>query len=578
MLGALRLKSRRWLAILVASLVVATALVGSQLPQTAEPAHAALSGANFDPGYIISDYSFFDKTAMSQADIQNFLNKECPTNNCVNSLHFASATETSNAECPGGYTAVASETAASILYKIEQLCGISAKVLLVTMQKEQGLVTAKDPSTAALRAAMGYACPDTAPCSSSAAGFFLQVYDAAWQFQEYRINAPNSSRLPVGSTSAIQYSPNTKCGTRSVKIGDEATRGLYIYTPYTPDAAALANLSGVGDSCSSYGNRNFWVYYNDWFGSPTTTVPPSVTSVLRYGGSDRFGTAVAVSQAAFPTSGVPVVYIANGLDYPDALSAGPAAAKQGGPILLVEPTVIPAVTLTEIKRLAPQKIVVVGGTGSVDGAVYTQLSGLAPSIVRIGGIDREDTSRDIATYAFGTSAPKVFIATGLNFPDALSAGAAAGSQGAPVLLVDGSASSPDAATAAELAALGTTQLVLVGGTGSITASLATGLAALPGITSVTRDGGADRYQTSYLLNEAQFATTSKIYLAVGTNYPDALAGAAIAGAQHAALYIVPPTCIPSHVLEDFLSYAPTTMTMLGGTGSLSASVGEFVGC
>jgi hypothetical protein len=52
-----------------------------------------------------------------------------------------------------------------------------------------------------------------------------------------------------------------------VNIQTQATAGLYNYTPYQPNSAALANLSGTGDSCSAYGNRNFWRYFNDWFGS-----------------------------------------------------------------------------------------------------------------------------------------------------------------------------------------------------------------------------------------------------------------------------------------------------------------------
>jgi hypothetical protein len=48
---------------------------------------------------------------------------------------------------------------------------------------------------------------------------------------------------------------------------------LYDYTPYTPNAAALNNLYGTGDACSSYGNRNFWRYYSDWFGNPAAPPP-----------------------------------------------------------------------------------------------------------------------------------------------------------------------------------------------------------------------------------------------------------------------------------------------------------------
>lgn len=245
-----------------------TVAVASAASIVHSTATSALSGSAFERGDIISDYLFFQKDAMTQAQIQTFLNAECPTNNCINVIQSASTTETSNAECPGGYTGLASESTAAILYKVEQLCGISAKALLVTLQKEQGLVTAQNPSSGALRAAMGYACPDTAPCSSSSLGFFRQIYDAAWQFQEYKLNAASSTRYPVGQVSAVRVSPTASCGSLSVLIADEATRGLYIYTPYTPNAAALANLGGIGNGCSSYGNRNFWVYWNNWFGNP----------------------------------------------------------------------------------------------------------------------------------------------------------------------------------------------------------------------------------------------------------------------------------------------------------------------
>lgn len=67
------------------------------------------------------------------------------------------------------------------------------------------------------------------------------------------------------------YHPDSdRCGGASVTIASAATAALYYYTPYQPNAAALANLYGTGDSCSSYGNRNFWRMYSDWFGDPAS--------------------------------------------------------------------------------------------------------------------------------------------------------------------------------------------------------------------------------------------------------------------------------------------------------------------
>jgi hypothetical protein len=149
------------------------------------------------------------------------------------------------------------------LYRVQVACGISAKVILATLQKEQGLVTSRAPSDWALRAAMGMACPDTAPCDSAYAGLATQVYKGTAQLKTYK--AGRFAKQP--GYQYIQYSPNSACGGTNITVRNYATAALYSYTPYQPNAAALANLSGTGDGCSSYGNRNFWKYFNDWFGS-----------------------------------------------------------------------------------------------------------------------------------------------------------------------------------------------------------------------------------------------------------------------------------------------------------------------
>jgi hypothetical protein len=164
------------------------------------------------------------------------------------------------------YAGADDESAAQIIYKVQQACGISAKVILVTLQKEQGLITNSNPTADKLKIAMGYACPDTAPCAAKYFGFYNQIYSAASQFKRYTDPASNFwASKPVGVRQPILYHPNSKCGTKRVTIENAATHALYIYTPYTPNAAALANLSGTGDSCSSYGNSNFWEYYQYWF-------------------------------------------------------------------------------------------------------------------------------------------------------------------------------------------------------------------------------------------------------------------------------------------------------------------------
>ncbi len=97
--------------------------------------------------------------------------------------------------------------------------------------------------------------------------------------------------------------------------------------------------------------------------------------VTRLGGADRYATAAAVSAATY-SPGVSVVYLASGTGFADALAGAPAAGMQAGPVLLVTPTSIPAVVATELTRLHPARIVILGGTGAVSAAVQTAIDGM----------------------------------------------------------------------------------------------------------------------------------------------------------------------------------------------------------
>jgi hypothetical protein len=256
-------------------LLVVIALIAAVLAPMATQgtrAEAAPSGADFDAGYIISDANFYNGSAMSEAEIQRFLETtvgSCQNSNCLAVYRADTPTRTWSFGTCSTYVGGAAESAARIIFKVQQACNLSAKVILVTLQKEQGLLTNRAPSDGIMRKAMGYGCPDTAACDSTYYGFFNQVFAAGRQLTWYGDPAGSFTSIKVGQTNAIQYHPNAGCGTKSVLVRNRATAALYYYTPYTPNAAALANLRGTGDACSAYGNRNFWVFYHDWFGSPT---------------------------------------------------------------------------------------------------------------------------------------------------------------------------------------------------------------------------------------------------------------------------------------------------------------------
>ena len=295
----------------------------------------------------------------------------------------------------------------------------------------------------------------------------------------------------------------------------------------------------------------------------------------RISGTDRYGTAAAVSKAAFP-NGAATAYVSSGEDYADALAAGPAAAKAGAPLLLTAARSLPAAASAEIKRLNVKKIVVTGGTGAVSDTVLAQLRALVPTVSRASGSDRYATARAVIASAFTTS-PTTFIVSGENFPDALAASAAAAATGAAVVLVAGSGTALAPETRQTLANLGTRTAILVGGSGVLSAGIEAGVrAAVP---DVRRVGGLDRYETATALNKLVFGSSPEAILASGIGFADALAGASLAGVRKAPLYTSRPTCVPDAVVADITNrLGATRVTLLGGVGSLGTNVASMMTC
>lgn len=178
--------------------------------------------------------------------------------------HLIPTLQTSGLGTPSG-----AQSAAQIIYNAAQQYNINPQVLIVLLQKEQGLVTDDWPASYEYQSATGYGCPDTAPCSSTYAGFSNQIISAAWQFRHY-LDYPNDYNYVVGNN-YIQYNPSSSCGGTTVNIQNQATAALYDYTPYQPNPGALSSVSdsspGGTATCGAYGNRNFWWYFNTWFGS-----------------------------------------------------------------------------------------------------------------------------------------------------------------------------------------------------------------------------------------------------------------------------------------------------------------------
>ena len=156
-----------------------------------------------------------------------------------------------------------------------------------------------------------------------------------------------------------------------------------------------------------------------------------------------------------------MAYVATGENFADALAGGAAGSHNGGPLLLVQRDSIPVDTATELGRLKPGRIVLLGGTGSVSSSVEAQLGQYGP-VKRIAGSTRYATASMVAQQEFGTLIGGVVVATGDAFPDAVAAGAA----GFPILLVPSNGEAPTEVRTA-LSALKPLSMLVLGGTNAV---------------------------------------------------------------------------------------------------------------
>ncbi|MGR0320594.1 cell wall-binding repeat-containing protein [Agromyces sp. ZXT2-3] len=313
---------------------------------------------------------------------------------------------------------------------------------------------------------------------------------------------------------------------------------------------------------------------------------PAEVAVTRLAGASRYDTAAEIAEFGYP-DGASTVFIATGENFPDALSAAPAAAAVDAPLRLVRRGSVPQRTMDELARLSPSRIVVVGGTAIISEDVLGALRTVAPTI-RLAGANRYATSRAIVDYAFGESgAAELFVATGEAFPDALSASAAAGVSDAPVLLVDGShpRMAPDgnsvldlgSETKALLERLASEHSTVVGGP-AVFSRLSNHSFGLSTPSWVERIWGMNRYSTSSRIVGRAAPSATTTFIATGTGFPDALAGAALSGALGAPLYLVPMGCIPQATLFEIATNGTERLVVLGGENAVSTTAAELTPC
>ncbi|WP_382304805.1 cell wall-binding repeat-containing protein [Herbiconiux sp. UC225_62] len=351
-----------------------------------------------------------------------------------------------------------------------------------------------------------------------------------------------------------------------------------------PGDADLSDFSDIDRSAivsitTPLGDDARYVYARATIGFPTSIAGIEASRISSY---NRYGTSAAIAYASYP-QGAPTVFLATGDTFGDALSVAPVAALANSPVMLVSTDQSDYLNIVwGIQRLHPSRVVIVGGENSVSwewGAGISYGGGNTPNVdvQRIAGADRYEVSRNIALQEFPGGAKTVFLASGLTFPDALSAVPSAVSQKAPVILVRGGDVSLDSQTTDLLQQLGATKVVIVGGPASVSTGIESQLnARYP--SNVTRLGGADRFAVANAISRAYFTSAPTAYVATGLTFTDALTGGVMAGREHAPLLLSRTDCLPAAELDSLKHWKTSRVTLFGGSYSLNPSVMQLQSC
>lgn len=295
-------------------------------------------------------------------------------------------------------------------------------------------------------------------------------------------------------------------------------------------------------------------------------------------GPTRYDTSAALVAATFTTP-VATVLLVSGEDYPDGLSAAGAAGRDRVPVLLTPPTGLAPATTAELNRLGAlggtkPTVVLIGGTAAISTTVERQVVALGHPVERIAGSDRYATAAAVAgafagavgtTVVNGREMPTAIVATGQNFPDALSAGAGAYQAGVPLVLTRPT-SLPDP-TRAALDALGIERVIVVGGSAAVSDAVVAALGA--GGRIVERAAGADRGATA-----AAFAR-----LVIAGRPDGGLAGGGSASLGDACSGGRPALVVDSQGFADALSAGPVAglcgaPILLSGSAATTAFLEE----
>lgn len=297
---------------------------------------------------------------------------------------------------------------------------------------------------------------------------------------------------------------------------------------------------------------------------PKPENPVTDVVMARLFGANRYETAIKISAELARKGGT--ILIASGENFPDALAGIALAEKVQAPLLLTKKDELPMETAFEAYRLGATKAVILGGKAAVGSVVENKLEELGLDVRRIAGATRHETAVLIAKELDRTD--KVILATGSNYPDALSVGALSGSEEMPILLTDAKALTP--VTKEALADLKVKEVMIIGGKNVVSPAVEAELKEL-GL-QVERIAGATRYETNALVNTRYYKNADAMVVATGENFADALTGSLLAIDQSTGILLTERDVLPTPSSSYLLQASHDKVFLLGGRLSISDSV------
>ena len=336
-------------------------------------------------------------------------------------------------------------------------------------------------------------------------------------------------------------------------------------------------------------NSDFTLYsYYDWcpaqlYAQDTGVKYVKIADNVRMAGSNRFNTAVAISEAGFEQSDY--VVIASGLNFPDALAGVPAASMANAPILLASKDTVSKETLEEIRRLGAKNAIILGGTGVISEKVEAALkeNGIS-SITRLAGTNRFSTAAEVALAMYNETeqAPEnLFFVVYDNYADSVSVSCAAGATNSPILFVKTKGDIDDATKKyLDKVKDGVKNVYIIGGTGVISEDMQQTIDKYVGKKS-TRLAGKDRFDTNLEVIKAFSGrddaplNNNAVGLATGLDYPDALTGGVLGAIGAVPLLLVNSAKGLTDAQKEIIKaqkaphHYDFTIATFGGTGAVS---------